>query len=102
MGDAGDLISGSRIIRNTIDVQLGSIDVGGQKAKGGGSHQQLLEKLHWDLTPKRMPARHASRKGYLREKTLAIRTIQKMVICRLKHFFRTQNKKLPTEVGSFR
>merc|ERR1712100_346899 len=46
LGDAGDLISGSRVIRNAVDVQLGSISAGGQKAKGGGSHQQLLEKLH--------------------------------------------------------
>merc|ERR1711991_596840 len=45
LGDAGDLISGSRVIRNAVDVQLGGIGAGGQKAKGGGSHQQLLEKL---------------------------------------------------------
>ena len=46
LGDAGDLISGSRVIRNAVDVQLGGIGAGGQKAKGGRSHQQLLEKLH--------------------------------------------------------
>ena len=28
------LISGSRVIRNAVDVQLGSTDAGGQKAKG--------------------------------------------------------------------
>merc|ERR1711991_969763 len=47
LGDAGDLISGSRVIRNAVDVQLGGISASGQKAKGGRSHQQLLEKLHW-------------------------------------------------------
>ena len=46
LGNAGDLVGGSRVVRNAVDVELGGIGAGGQKAQGGRSHQHLLEKLH--------------------------------------------------------
>ena len=46
LGNAGDLIGRSRVVRNAVDVELGGISTGGQKAQGGWSHQHLLEKLH--------------------------------------------------------
>ena len=36
LGDAGDLISGSRVIRNAVDVQLG-ISAGGQRPRAAGA-----------------------------------------------------------------
>ena len=97
MSDAGDLISGSRVIRNAVDVQLGGIDAGGQKAKGGRSHQQLLEKLHLGLTPREKCRQNMpTRKGYGHKTHIAIRRIQKIVMYRLRLFLGAQTKKLPT------
>ena len=40
---------------NAVDVQLGGIGASGQKAKGGGCHQQLLNKLHgWEEIKKNL------------------------------------------------
>ena len=40
------VVGRSRVVRNAVDVELGGIGAGGQKAQGGRSHQQLLEKFH--------------------------------------------------------
>jgi hypothetical protein len=44
------LVGRSRIVRNAIDVELSGIGARSQKAQGGRSHQQLLEKFHLFLT----------------------------------------------------
>jgi hypothetical protein len=37
LGDAGDLISGSRVIRNAVDVQLGGISARGRRPRAAGA-----------------------------------------------------------------
>ena len=60
LGNAGDLISGSRVIRNAVDVQLGGISAGGQKAKGGNAASSCWKSFIGFSHQEKMPARHAS------------------------------------------
>jgi hypothetical protein len=40
------LIGRSRVVRNAVDVELGGIGAGGQKAQGGRSSQNLVKYIH--------------------------------------------------------
>ena len=49
LGDAGDLISGIRVIRNAVEVQLGGISPGSQKARAATDTSSCWKSLILDF-----------------------------------------------------